>query len=98
MAFTKEIKVDKIDIVSDYKCVHCRQVTIVKEDGVDLTRAIKRYVLEPHMDISGEPQEVQNVCNAVWTDEVKKAWNDSQAVLAAEWAERKAIAEKEAGL
>jgi hypothetical protein len=25
-------------------------------------------------DISGEPQETQDVCNAVWTDEVKAAW------------------------
>ena len=25
-------------------------------------------------DISGEPQETQDVCNAVWTDAVKAAW------------------------
>ena len=25
-------------------------------------------------DISGEPQETQDICNAVWTNEVKSAW------------------------
>ena len=35
-------------------------------------------------DISGEPQEVQDVCNAVWSDEVKQAWSDFQAEQAAE--------------
>ena len=29
-------------------------------------------------DISGEPQETQDVCNAVWTDDVKAAWKTFQ--------------------
>ena len=79
MALTKEVKVDKIEIVTDYKHVQCREATIVSEDGVELSRSFHRHVLQPDSDISGEPQETQDVCNAVWTDAVKEAWTAKQA-------------------
>ena len=79
MALTKEIKCDKIEIVGDYKAVQCRQATIISEDGVELSRSFSRHVLHPDSDISGEPQETQDICNAVWTDEVKEAWAEKQA-------------------
>ena len=74
MAITKEVRCDKIEVVGDYKAVQCRQATIIKEDGVELSRSFHRHVLHPDSDISGEPQETQDICNAVWTDEVKAAW------------------------
>ena len=74
MAITKEVKIDKLEIVGDYKAVQCREATIIKEDGVELTRSFHRHVLHPDSDISGEPQETQDICNAVWTDDVKAAW------------------------
>ncbi len=78
MALTKEIKCDKIEIVGDYKAVQCRQATIISEDGVELSRSFQRHVLHPDSDISDEPQETQDICNAVWTDEVKEAWTEFQ--------------------
>jgi len=51
----------------------------VSEDGVELSRSFNRHVLHPDSDISGEPQEVQDICAAVWSDEVKQAWADFQA-------------------
>ncbi len=74
MAITKEVRCDKIEVVGDYKAVQCRQATIIKEDGVELSRSFHRYVLHPDSDISGEPQETQDICNAVWTDEIKTAY------------------------
>jgi hypothetical protein len=79
MAITKEVRYDKVEIVGDYKAVQCREATIIKENGVELTRSFHRHVLHPDSDISGEPQETQDVCNAVWTDEVKAAWTAFQA-------------------
>ena len=79
MAITKEVKRDKIEVVGDYKTVQCREATIIKEDGVELSRSFHRHVLNPDDDISGEPQETQDICNAVWTDEVKSAWATFQA-------------------
>ena len=84
MALSKEVKYDKIEVVGDMKAVQCRQATIVSEDGVELSRSFHRHVLHPDSDISGEPQEVQDVCNAVWSDEVKQAWSDFQDEQAAE--------------
>jgi hypothetical protein len=74
MALTKEVKCDKIEIVGDYKAVQCRQATVISEDGVELSRSFHRHVLHPDSDISGEPQETQDICNAVWSDEVKEDW------------------------
>tara|TARA_R110002020_G_C16178995_1_gene764659 strand:- start:33 stop:299 length:267 start_codon:yes stop_codon:yes gene_type:complete len=74
MALKKEVKIDKIEVVGDHKAVQCRKATIVSEDGAELSRSFIRYVLHPDSDISGESQEVQDVCNAVWTDAVKEAW------------------------
>ena len=74
MAITKEVKCDKIEVVGDYKAVQCRTATIIKEDGVELSRSFHRHVLNPDSDISGEPQETQDICNAVWTDAVKADW------------------------
>ena len=88
MALTKEIVYDKVEIIGEYQHVHCREATIVKEDGVELSRSFIRHVLVPSSceknedgtfthtdtDISGEPQETQDVCAAVWTDAVKAAW------------------------
>ena len=79
MALTKEVKYDKIEVVGDSKHVQLRQATIVSEDGVELSRSFHRHVLHPDSDISGEPQEVQDICAAVWSDEVKQAWSDYRA-------------------
>jgi PAB1-binding protein PBP1 len=87
MALSKVVKIDKLEIVGDYKSVQCREATVVSEDGVELSRSFHRHVLHPDSDISGEPQETQDICNAVWTDEVKAAWTafqEAQAVPEAE--------------
>lgn len=81
MALTKEVIEDKIEVVGEYKAVQVRTATVVKEDGVELTRSFTRKVLQPDADISGESSEVQGICNAVWTDDIKtayKAYIDSQ--------------------
>ena len=47
MAITKEVKYDKLEIVGEYKAVQCREATIIKEDGVELSRSFHRHVLYP---------------------------------------------------
>ena len=78
MALTKEVKYDKIEVVGDYKAVQCREATIISDDGKEISRSFTRHVLHPNSDISGESQEVQDICNAVWSDEVKAAWAAKQ--------------------
>ena len=74
MSLEKVIKIDQIEIVGDYKAVQVRTATVVTDDGVELSRSFHRHSLNCDADISGEDAEVQAVCNAVWTDEVKAAY------------------------
>ena len=83
MAITKEIKVEKIEVVGQYKAVQIATDTIIKEDDKEISRSRSRHVVHPDMDISGEDAEVQAVANAVWTDDVKAGWKthkDSQNI------------------
>jgi hypothetical protein len=54
--------------------VQVRTATVIEEDGVELSRSFHRHVVAPDADISGETQEVQDVCNAVHTQAVKDAY------------------------
>jgi len=84
MALSETTEYDKIEIVGQYKAVQVRKATVIKKDDVELTRTYERYVLQVgtldgnndlvDTDISAEPAEIQAVCNAVWTTDVKAAW------------------------
>jgi|TARA_R100000458_G_C8176567_1_gene175117 hypothetical protein len=74
MALTKETDIAKIEVVGTYKHVQVRTDTIIKEDGVELSRKYHRHVLAPDADITNEHAEVKAICNTVWTDDVKAAW------------------------
>ena len=87
MAITKELTEDKIEVVGDYKTIQVRTATVIKEDGVVLSRSFHRHALEcvssvkndddswthTDTDVSGESTEVQGIASAVWTDAVKTA-------------------------
>ncbi len=81
MALTESTEYDKIEIVTPYKHVQVRKATVIKKDGIELTRAYDRYVLTPDKTITNEPTEIQTICNVVWTQEVKDAWKTHLASL-----------------
>ena len=84
MALTESIEYDKIEIVGIYKAVQVRKASVIKKDGIELTRSFHRYVLDPgtldasnnfvDTDLSGEPAEVSSICTAAWTTDIKAAW------------------------
>ena len=78
MALTEKIKIDKIEVVQDF-FVQVRQATIIERDGEFVSRTFHRWVLTPDMDISGQEQKVQDICNVAWTDEVKSAYETFKA-------------------
>ena len=82
MAITKETQIAKIEVVGEYKAVQIATDTVIKEDGVELSRSRHRKVVHPDQDITGEDAEVQAVCNAVWTQAVRDAWTAFQAAQA----------------
>ena len=74
MAITKQTQIGKIEVVGKYKSVQVRTDIVVMEDGEELSRKYHRHALAPDADISNELPEVQAVCNAVWTQDVKDAY------------------------
>ena len=47
MALSESIEYDKIEIVGQYKSVQVRKASVIKKDGVELTRSFERFVLDP---------------------------------------------------
>ena len=74
MALTEETVQDKIEIVGDFKHIQVRTATVIKRDGVEISRSFSRHVVAPNDDITGESAEVQAICNAVHTQAVKDAY------------------------
>ena len=85
MTLNKTTEIPKIEIVNDWN-IQVATDTVIKEDGVELSRSRHRHVLTPFQsnyddenkkwvhtatDISGEATNVQAICNAIWTDAVK---------------------------
>ena len=79
MAINKETQIGKIEVVGKYKSVQVRTDTVIIEDGNELSRKFHRHALMPDADISAEHAEVQAVCNAVWTQDVKDAYETFKA-------------------
>ena len=87
MAITKTILDDKIEIVTEFKHLQIRQATIIKEDGVELSRTYHRRMMHCgkidafdnwiDTDISSETTEVKAIAAAVWTQAIKDAWKAS---------------------
>ena len=65
---------DKIEIVGEYKKISVRKATIIKRDGVEISRSFHRHVITPNSDISGESAEVKAISAIVHTQEVKDAF------------------------
>ena len=77
MALIEKTIIDKIEIVGDFKHVQVRQDNLIVDDATDDIRSrgnFHRYVLSPGADLSGQPDEVLAIANAVWTDEIKAAY------------------------
>jgi len=79
MAITKEIVQDKIEIVGDFKHIQVRTATVIKEDGVEISRSYHRHFITPDSDSSNESADVKAMVAHFHTDEVKKAYADHLA-------------------
>ena len=78
MAITKEIVQDKIEVVGDFKHIQVRTATVIKEDGVEISRSFHRHVISPDSDSSGESADVKAMVAQFHTDAIKAAYKKSQ--------------------
>ena len=86
MALSEETIADKIEVIGEFQNVQVRVATIIYQDDVELTRAFHRHVIECQVkvdgewedpDVSGEYQNVQDVCNSgIWTEAIKEAYRE----------------------
>jgi len=82
MALTENTSIDQIEIVGGWN-IQVRQATVITKNGEQVARSFHRWVLTPDMDISGQEQKVQDICNVAWTDEVKANFEAFKAEQAA---------------
>ena len=74
MALTEETVQDKKEIVGDYKIIQVRTATVIKRDGVEISRSFHRHVVAPDSDTSGESDDVKAIAAQVHTDAIKTAY------------------------
>ena len=80
MALTETQENDKIEVVNKWN-IQVRNATIIKKDGVELTRSFHRHVLVPgtldasdnlvDTNLSSEDADVKAIAEAAWTTQVK---------------------------
>jgi len=73
MALTKSVTADKVEVVTtqdedgnDVTSVQVRTATKILEDGAVISQSYHRHVIQSGDDWTSEPQNVQDICNAVF--------------------------------
>ena len=77
MALTEETVQDKIEVVGDFKHIQVRTATVIKKDGVEISRSFHRHVVSPDIsadDLKKESADVQGIAAQVHTSDVKAAY------------------------
>ena len=86
MAITKTVEYDKIEVVGEYKAVHCREATIIKEDGVELSRSFHRHVLLPSSCVSNVDSDGERDGTFTHTDtDISDEPQETLDICAAVW-------------
>jgi len=79
MALVEKSVVDKIEIVGEFKHIQVRLDMKIIDDSTNEIKSrgnYRRYVLAPTADVSNESDDVKNIANAIWTDEIKAAYTE----------------------
>jgi len=77
MALEKKQTYD-YEVRGEYKCIQERCKTSIEEDGEEISFSYHRKAFMPDADVSAESDELKALANALWTDAVKKAYEDSK--------------------
>jgi hypothetical protein len=77
MALTKEVVIDKIEIVEN-GIVQVRQATKILEDGNQLSQSFHRWSIAPGQDYSDQPDNVKAICAVAHTPAVIAAYQAQQ--------------------
>jgi hypothetical protein len=73
MTLEKRQVIDQVT-VAENGTVFYRIAERIFEEEKQLSETYIRHTLVPGQDIAGQPERVQAICQAAWTDEVLEAW------------------------
>ena len=84
MAITKEITVDKVEVVGKYNALQVKYLTTIKEDDKIISQSVSREAFDcgritgdddtwVDTDLSAKDQKIQDIAGAVWTATEKNA-------------------------
>jgi hypothetical protein len=78
MALIELTKVDRIEIVGDFKHLQVREKICFIDDQTQEEKGSKyhRKTIDPGTDLSQETVEIQAIGNAVWTEEILSNWEN----------------------
>ena len=80
MSLTKTRKLDKLEIVGDFKILQARYLVEVTETIGEVTNTIsssnERESYTPDTDVASLPLELEKYAVLEWTDEVIAAYNE----------------------
>ena len=101
MALTESIEYDKIEVVGSYKNVQVRKATVIKKDGVEITRSFNRFVLDPGTldgsdNLIANPLDKEPDGTTAIADEVKAVCNAVWTTTIKDAWKAKLIADKSA--
>ena len=77
MALTKEITED-YEVRGKFKIIQKRTRTAIMEDGAEISYKYHRTSFMCDADVSAESDELKALAGALWTDAIKKAYEDSK--------------------
>ena len=66
------------EVRGEYTCIQERCKTSIMEDGKEISYSYHRKAFMPDADVSGESEELKALAGALWTDSIKKAYEDSK--------------------
>ena len=84
MALTKEDVTGKVEMVGEWKHLQVRIDTVIKEDGVEISRKYWRRAYTPGTDLEakGACDEAKQIAAIFWTDEHIAAYKSAMEAQA----------------
>jgi hypothetical protein len=59
-------RVDRVEVLHPSQVIQVRLANEILKNGEVIAASFSRYILEPTSDLSGQPEEVVRICEAVW--------------------------------
>ena len=98
MALTKEVLIDKIEVLED-GTIQTREVTRILEDGVVISsQYTNRKIIEPGTDVTAEIKKVKDIAAVVHTKDVVDTYVAKVAAVKAKEEAERAAAQAQAEL